>query len=476
MAMTSQTASRTTGVTSTARFPRHVWFAHVAGFGLFVIVPLLLLGANRQEAYDLAIYDQSIWLLVNGLDFNTVAGIHVFGAHFSPILYLLQPLALIPGGAIPEIVFEAWVLALTVFPLHRLCVLLGRSSGPFLALFCLHPAVFTASWFGFHPWTLAAPFLVLATLFMASKPTWYVMALCGMVGIAFREDIGFWVVILAAMLTIARRLPPREWLLGAIAPGLASAVVVFGLMPALSPVGDYLFSSSFLGETTDVTIGTFAASSAVRLMYLLVPLGVGLASLRHLRWTVGLPLVVPLIGLGLRGGNALSTAFHYELHLALGVIVFAALAAGPILLRVTPIIVGSLIAAFAFGALRPTTPEIGPNPWGLLDPDNELREARDVLSAIDDGERSLSVPTQLLPHFSEREEAFIFPGPFDRVAREPYAMACPPPTVVVADDLAPHTPVWDSFSEMYTTEWEGSRYSIHLYAGPPIAESSCGPA
>jgi uncharacterized membrane protein len=203
-----------------------VWIAHVAAFALFVVVPVLLVDANRLEAFDLGIYDQSLWLLAHGHDFNTVAGIHVFGAHFSPILILLQPLALVPGGAVPEVVFEAWVLALTVFPLHRICVRLNRPSTPFLVLFAVHPAVFTASWYAFHPWTLAAPLLMFTVLALLIRPRWWVLSILGVAGLAFREDIGFWVVVIASMLVIAGHLPWRQWLVGSVLPGVASLVVV----------------------------------------------------------------------------------------------------------------------------------------------------------------------------------------------------------------------------------------------------------
>ena len=439
---------------------------------MFVIVPLLLLDANRLEAFDLAIYDQSIWLLAQGLDFNTVAGIHVFGAHFSPVLYLLQPLALLPGGAIPELVFEAWVLALGVFPLHRLCVRLGRPSTPFLVMYALHPAIFTASWYGFHPSTLAAPFLMLSVPTLLIRPRWYVLSAMGIVGIVFREDIGFWVVLLAAMLAIAGHLNWREWFAGSIAPGFASIVVVFGVMPALSPVGDYLYASSFLADTTSVDPKTFASSSLVRVAYLFLPLGLGFSALRRIRWWIAAPLVLPLVGLGLRGGNALATGFHYDIHFALGVIVLTALSA-----RVDPqpgrIVIGASVAAFALGALRPTTPEIGPNPWGLLERDQELLEIREALREVDDSVASMSVPTQIVAHFSERERIFLFPWPFDRVAAEPYAMACPNPEIVVTDELAPDTPVWDAVAADYRLLRAGDRYSLFVYDGPPSADTSC---
>ena len=473
--MTSHAAPRPTGVASPPRFPRPVWVAHVAGFGMFVVVPLLLLDANRLEAFDLAIYDQSIWLLAHGLDFNTVAGIHVFGAHFSPVLYLLQPLAALPGGAVPELVLEAWVLALSVFPLHRLCVRLERQSNAFLVLFVVHPAIFTASWYGFHPWTLAAPFLILSVLALMSRPDWWVLSIFGIFGIALREDIGFWVVLLAAMLVIAGHLPWRQWLWGAIVPGFASIAVVFWVMPALSPVGDYLYGSSYLGQSTSVNITEFAASSLVRTAYLVLPLGMGLAALRRLRWPVAIPLLIPLVGLGLRDGNALATAFHYDLHLAIGVMLLVALS-----FSVEPssarVLVGSLVAALAFGALRPTTPEIGPNPWGLVGNDRELVEVGDAIRALDDGQLSMSVPAQLVPHFSERARIFIFPWPFDQVSPVPYPMECPWPDIVVADRSVPSAPVWGEASTQYELFRFGERYSVYVYAGPAPVDASCGPA
>jgi uncharacterized membrane protein len=79
-----------------------------AGAGLLYAVPsVLLLQAFIQQAYDVGIFDQTLWLIAPGESFNTVAGYHVMADHFSPVLYVISPLAYIPGGAAPELVFQS---------------------------------------------------------------------------------------------------------------------------------------------------------------------------------------------------------------------------------------------------------------------------------------------------------------------------------------------------------------------------------
>ena len=74
---------------------------------LYLSGSLWLFAHYRQPAFDVGLDEQTSWFLANGESFESVAGIHVFGAHFSPGLILRAPLALILGGPIPELAFQA---------------------------------------------------------------------------------------------------------------------------------------------------------------------------------------------------------------------------------------------------------------------------------------------------------------------------------------------------------------------------------
>src|SRR3546814_10947974 len=48
--------------------------------------------------HDLGIWDQAVWLLAHGESFDTIRGLHVFGFHASPALYLYVPLYWLGAG------------------------------------------------------------------------------------------------------------------------------------------------------------------------------------------------------------------------------------------------------------------------------------------------------------------------------------------------------------------------------------------
>ena len=94
--------SATRLLSASGKYPSWLWLMWLLAGLTFSTISLVLLANFRQPPFDLAIYDQSIWLLGHGGTFNTVAGIHVFGAHMSPILYLLAPLSWLGEGATPN--------------------------------------------------------------------------------------------------------------------------------------------------------------------------------------------------------------------------------------------------------------------------------------------------------------------------------------------------------------------------------------
>src|SRR3546814_20359586 len=48
--------------------------------------------------HDLGIWDQAVWLLAHGESFDTIRGLHVFGFHASPALYLYVPFFWLGAG------------------------------------------------------------------------------------------------------------------------------------------------------------------------------------------------------------------------------------------------------------------------------------------------------------------------------------------------------------------------------------------
>ena len=425
-----------------SRIDRRTWILFpIAATGYLILSGYRLL-AYDQPAFDLGIYDQSLWLLWNGELFNTVTGLHVFGAHFSPILYLLAPLSPIPGGALPELAAQAVFVAAGVFP----AILLGRTVGrPWLfgIIYVAHPGIVSGMIWGFRPWNLATPVLMLLAYLLVRRSAIWVITSVTLVLFLFREDMGLWVLVLLA---IAQLSGYRKWS-ESIIPGLLS--VLWGsaalavVIPQFAPDGDYVFQRAY-SDTTAVGGWQLAAVLAgFRVVYLVAPIGV-LAFLDNARRSV--PLVLPIVGLMLLGGNARFVLFHYEMLFVPALLMLIAMG-DTRRFSTGRVAVGLVVTIFLIGPLRPW-PIFGQQaPLVPATENTALSETSDWLAARVTDEDGLTLPSNLVPHFSERRQISVFPYPLDTVTFPPYPMICSVPNYVVEPlerEVLYTTPVWDT--------------------------------
>lgn len=448
---------------TTRSLPR-LWGYFAFAALLYAIPSVWMLRNYLQPAFDLAIYDQSLWLLFHGETFNTIIASHVFGAHFSPILIVLSPVSAIPGGAYPEIILQSVIIASGVFPAAKLGSSMGRDPRWFMAAYMLHPAIIGGSWFGFRPWNLAVPFFMWAVYWIWSRPRPLVVVASGLLMLAFREDLAVWVGLATLILAIGRRYRWRDVWLPGVALASASAVVLLWILPVFSPIDSYFFGD--VSSATASSTASLIASFALRCVFLFAPLAVAPS---RIRWALTAPLLLPIIGLLVRGGNGLTTFFHYDMMFVPLLILIVGLSPHAEL-RVVPLVAMSMVVLLTLGALRPFDPKYGPNPFRAdAETTAELDRTLTSVLAIDGAATmSLSAPSRLLPHLAERMNAFIFPSPWDRHDDDNSGYGyvdfveyqCPDPNVVIVDRLAP-TPVWDSLRpESYSLVSDGSRFSI----------------
>lgn len=121
--------------------------------------------------FDLGIHCQAMWLFAQGLpDFLTTRGMPSLADHFTPILFLLAPLAR------PELalVFQSALLASAAWPVYRLARLeLSERLAFGLALaYLLQPGLWSANLFDFHASTLALGTLTWALWGLHSGRLW----------------------------------------------------------------------------------------------------------------------------------------------------------------------------------------------------------------------------------------------------------------------------------------------------------------
>jgi len=441
-----------------------LWLYFVSASLLYAVPAMWLLRNYLQPTFDLGIYDQSLWLLFHGETFNTIIATHVFGAHLSPILILLSPLSLIPGGAYPELAFQALVIASGVYPVARLARSMGQNQRWFVIAYAIHPAIIGGSWYGFRPWNLAVPVFAWAIYWIWSRPRPSTVIASGLLLLVFREDLAMWVGIAVLMLAISGRYRWRDiWVPGVVLV-LASGVVLLAVVPTFSPFASYFFSDVTQGEAASAAM--LGSSFALRAVFLFAPLALSPA---RIRWVLATPLLIPIAGLLARGGNGLTTFYHYDMMFVPLVILIAGLSPKAEL-RIAPLVAMSLLVLATLGPLRPFDPKYGPNPFRIdTEVTAQLDETLVALLSLDGARTdSLAAPSRLLPHLSERPNAFIFPSPWDRhpddnsgygqVDRVEYR--CPDPNIVVQDRLAP-APVWsESRDDFYAKVSSGDRYSI----------------
>jgi uncharacterized membrane protein len=272
----------------------------------------------NTSAYDLAMYDQAVWNTSQGRPFainlleDTMPGVtNKLGDHVEPILLPLAALYWIRSNPDVLLVVQAIALAALIWPLYQLVRNRSQSTwlaGIAMALYLLHPGMWNALLFDFHPVTLGAAFLVFTLWMMVQRK--HVWALIfAVLAMMCKEQLGLSVTMLGVYAIffvkrpaqntatfqpasrVVRFFRSRDWRFGLllIVIGIVWSVIALGvIIPAFQPSGSsyYLNRYGRLGSTfvevllspiTKPDIFWSMISGPKRLAYygdLLLPLGV----------------------------------------------------------------------------------------------------------------------------------------------------------------------------------------------------------
>ena len=161
------------------------------------------LRAFQQDAYDLSLYDQGIWLLSRfHAPFMTVMGTDMFAAHTVFILVLLVPLYWVYPHAAALLVIQAMALASGAVPVYLLGRrLLGSTVLATLlgAAYLLNPAIQQGNLEQFHVEAFEAPILAFAVYAaVVWRPrlllaTVVLLLLCKQDDVLYVVPLGLWV-------------------------------------------------------------------------------------------------------------------------------------------------------------------------------------------------------------------------------------------------------------------------------------------
>jgi len=438
----------------------------LAGFIVFCAILFAALSVVRHytfntAVYDLAMYDQAVWNTSQGRPFainlleDTMPGLtNKLGDHVEPILLPLAALYWLRSSPDVLLIVQAIALAALIWPLYQLVRNRSQSvwlAGVAVALYLLHPGMWNALLFDFHPVTLGAAFLVF-TLWLLVQRRHVAALIFAVLALMCKEQLGLSVAMLGvyAIFFVKRPSTPlrsaqgvtrrliqffrsRDWRFGLllIVIGLAWSVIALGvIIPAFQPSGSsyYLnrygrlgstFAEVLLSPMTKPDIFWSIVSGPKRMAYygdLLLPLGF----LPLLGFEMLLP-VLPDIALNTLSAFAPSRTLDY--HYAIIAVPFLVLATawgidrlarwlGRKVNQQAVLMATSVFALLAMGAYQIDRYQ-GFVPLSDRYAGSYTIKARDSigwqLAAQIPREAVVSGQFNLLPHVSRRQRAHIFP-------------------------------------------------------------------
>lgn len=408
------------------RAPAVVWVATIGYAALAASLSI-----RRHDAYlsgfDLAIFDQSLWLLANGYEpINTHIGISFWGEHFSLALLLLVPLYWLGAGPATLLLVQAGAIALAAPLLYALARAHGASS--WLAvlpavLWLASPLTLAANLFDVHHVPLVAPLVVGSVL--ALKHGRYAMffALGGVACLA-KEDVSLVYVMLGVVLmTEGRRRIGAATALAAAGVFVAATAIV---LPAFSDIGAWQ-AKRFAGDRGE-TLGeaavwmvTHPAGALADLVtaqnigvFFALVLATGGLCLLAARWML---LAVPTLAFNLLSAypaqHQLSTHYFvpamiaFSIAAAVGVHKLPHLRAGWRVAMAVCVLTG--LFAAQFGVARAWAD----SRWSAnaVESTGGPQTRREALALVPSGVPVAATP-RLSAHLSQRREIYTLPLPF----------------------------------------------------------------
>ena len=197
--------------------------------------------------FDLAIYDQGIWLLSRFRDpFVTVRGLDLFGHHMNVSLLLFVPFYWFGAGPIFLLIAQVAAQASGAIAVYLLARDRMGARWPAVALssiLLLHPTYQFLTWEFFHPDALAVAPLLFA-YWAASAKRWGWFTVSAILAVACKEDVALAVIVLGVL--IALRGERRIGTVVALASAAWFLLATRVFIPYFNGIG--AFYDSFFGE------------------------------------------------------------------------------------------------------------------------------------------------------------------------------------------------------------------------------------
>jgi uncharacterized membrane protein len=381
---------------------------------------------NFRSNFDLANFDQVLWLLSEGHDpLITQSGVSFWGDHFAPAIALLAPLYVLGGGPETLLVFQALAMAAVAPLLFALARAFGAeprlASIPAL-LWLLSPLTLIPNVNDVHHIPLVAP-LIVGSVLALKLDRLVLFAALGLLACFAKEDVALIYLMLGVVVALDGR---RR--LGLAIGAVAAAIFVFATAIWLPAFGtaDW-FAERFAGDRGDslsdvvvwivsnplAALGDLVATEKIGLCLALVATTGGLCLLAP-RWM--------LLGLPVLAHNLLSAYGpqhgiwdHYHVPVAIGFSIAAAAGVHRLaeagsrlrLLAAAGVALAVLVAPLGVRQANEASEWSAARTAALGGP--EVR--RDALALVPD-DVPLAASTRVTPHLAHRRELYTLPLPF----------------------------------------------------------------
>jgi uncharacterized membrane protein len=380
-----------------------------------------------RSNFDLANFDQVLWLLANGHEpLNTQYGRVFWGEHFSPTIALLTPLYALGAGPATLVVLQAVTVALVSPLLYALARAYGAR--PWLAaipalLWLASPLTLIPNVNDVHHIPLVAPAIVGSVLAL-KRERLLLFGLLALVACCAKEDFSLIYVMLGVVVALEGR---RRF--GAAISAISLAIFLFAVAVYLPAFGSSTawFEKRFAGDRGDSTLdvatwmvthpgaaaGDLFVSEKIGLCLALLATTGGLCFLAPRWMLLGLPALAHNLASsygpqhGIWDQYQVPVALSFSIAAAVGVHRLAEIRPPVRLLAAAGVTLAFLVAPLGVRHVDRQSEWSAERTARLGGP--EAR--RDALALIPDGV-PVAASTRVTPHLAHRRELYTLPLPF----------------------------------------------------------------
>lgn len=393
--------------------------AVIAYFVIFTALSVLKHESFHSTAFDLAVFDQNVWMMSQGrMGINTVNGFIGLADHVQPILFIPVMLYKLFPTPIVLIVLQVLMISIGAIPLYFIArKKLGHTVAMlFVLAYFLYPSIQHQTLFDFHTESFLIPFLMWAIYFLIEKSMKGVFISLFLAGLT-KEYIPLVFIFFAAYILIFYRKPKAAAALSILAIvwlWLNYGIIInsYEFTPLHIYSGYYGGNVTLLGKIFAAIAGLFTIDKIGYVALMLIPLA-GLSILGPEFFALSAPgfaLVLLRANVKYSAVTYHHTAFMLPFLFAAAVIGFERaariLGKGRRKFVAVALIIAAVAAFLVYGPFTVRYNAETFDAWG-----EHAKAGREMLAMIPD-DAAVSATSLAVPHLSRRDSIYMFPAPY----------------------------------------------------------------